>query len=153
MKSRSSAVVDQHFIDGLLRLISVSLLIGSLVAFAIEVVEGGEFVLTASLALEALLHIVLIPLGNWAMFTLAIRSLARRAQSEEFVWRHQRFSQQLALCQDWGELVRFITHFPTTVQPVARTALFLYNHPFARFEFAGDSFAPGEKSARQADRA
>ncbi len=144
MKSRTSAVFDQHHVNGLLRLIGVCLLIGSLAAFAIEVVEDGEFALTASLALEAVLHVVLIPFGIWAMFTLAIRSLARRAHDEEFLRRHQRFSQQLALCQDWGELVRFITHFPMTVQPVARTALFLYNHPFARFEFAGDSYAPSE---------
>jgi signal transduction histidine kinase len=90
----------------------------------VELLEGHT-VTDIRFLLESSLYGLFIPVVTWLLLTRLANSLAYQARIEAEHRRRRSLTHQLALCQDWDELVRFIVQFPHTVLPVEHVALFL----------------------------
>jgi signal transduction histidine kinase len=100
------------------------------------VFEGLEHVpFDAHLLREVLLYGLIVPAGCWVLLTVLADHMARSAQSETLFELHRRLSQQLEQYQDWHELSRFVTRFPSTFLPVDHASLFLYDHSMAQLRY------------------
>jgi signal transduction histidine kinase len=129
---RSRDRVAQTHVTRLLRWRLLTALLVCLIGVVIAANDAS-----LSFELDDVVLAFVVPALVWALLTLLARILDRRARNEDFLQRYRRFSQQLARCHDWDELIQFVERFPTTLWPGAQVELYLYNHGQERFESTG----------------
>ena len=112
------------------------LTIGALTSLLLELWEDPT--LDLDLIVEALVYVVIFPVGLWILLTVLANNIERRAKREHKLRQHRRFAQQLAHYHGWDELTRFVAKFPTTLAPIEHASLFVYDHPNARLEFVDE---------------
>jgi signal transduction histidine kinase len=121
----------------LLRLSWLILPIGFLGTLLVELAEGHPLS-DPHLYIELGLYGLTVPYVGWLLLTRLARNMARRASHATQLLRYQEFIRQLIQHQEWEELMRFLTQYPSTFLPVDHTALFIYDYHNARLKFAGE---------------
>ncbi len=125
--------LDSPYSQNLMRWRWIILVLGPIVVTALELLEGHA--LDLSLAFELLLYGILPPVSTWLLLTKLAYDIETHTKHGHHLAQRRQFTQQLAQCQDWDELTRFIVRFPATTLPVDRTALFIYDLPGAELRY------------------
>lgn len=112
-----------------------ALLTGLLITFVFELFEGHNLD-DLLLWVDVIIVGLLIASIFWILLTLLTHDLTHQAESEARFTQYQSFTQQLFQRLEKAELTQFIAEFASSLAPVSRAELFIYDHRTTRLELA-----------------